>query len=79
MSRGREAIEGVYAATLNNLGGHYTIVIKDAIPLSSDVVVATDEVKIAGVGQHSDETIDARAMGGKSRHSIADHVGESPD
>jgi ketosteroid isomerase-like protein len=43
VSQGREAIERTYAAALKNLGGHYTIVIKDAIPLGSDVVVASDE------------------------------------
>jgi uncharacterized protein (TIGR02246 family) len=39
VSQGREAIERNYADGLKNLGGHYTIVIKDAIPLGSDVVV----------------------------------------
>ena len=61
-SQGREAIERTYAEALKQLGGHYVIVIKDAIPLGSDVVVAADEVKIGGVGQHSDETINVRAV-----------------
>lgn len=62
VSQGRDAIERAYAASLKNLGGHYTIVIKDAIPLGSEVVVATDEVKIGGAGQHSVGTINARAV-----------------
>jgi uncharacterized protein (TIGR02246 family) len=33
VTQGREAIERTYAATLKNLGGHFTVVIKDAIPL----------------------------------------------
>jgi uncharacterized protein (TIGR02246 family) len=62
VSQGREAIERSYADGLKNSGGHYVIVIKDAIPLGSDVVVAMDEVKISGVGQHSDETLNIRAV-----------------
>jgi uncharacterized protein (TIGR02246 family) len=62
VSQGREAIERTFAAALKNQGGHYVIVIKDAIPLGSDVVVATDEIKIGGAGQHSDETINGRAV-----------------
>jgi uncharacterized protein (TIGR02246 family) len=62
VSQGREAIERSYADGLKNLGGHYVIVIKDAIPLGSDVVVAMDDVKISGVGQHSDETLNIRAV-----------------
>jgi uncharacterized protein (TIGR02246 family) len=63
VSRGRGAIERTYAAGLKNLGGHYTIVINDAIPLGSNVVVADDEVKIAGAGRrHSNETINGRAV-----------------
>ena len=62
VSLGREAIERSFGEGLKNLGGHYVIVIKDAIPLGSDVVVATDEVKIDGVGQHSDKTINLRAV-----------------
>jgi hypothetical protein len=45
VSQGREAIERTYAEGLKNLGGHYTIVIKDA---GSNVVVANDEVKNCG-------------------------------
>jgi uncharacterized protein (TIGR02246 family) len=62
VSQGREAIERTYAAALKNVGGHYTILIKDAIPLGSNVVVADDEVKIGGAGQHFDETINVRAV-----------------
>jgi uncharacterized protein (TIGR02246 family) len=62
VSLGREAIERSYAEGLKNLGGHYVIVIKDAIPLGSDVVVATDDVKVGGVGQHSDGTLNIRAV-----------------
>jgi uncharacterized protein (TIGR02246 family) len=62
VSQGREAIERTYAAALKNLGGHFTVVIKDAIPLGDNVVVASDEIKIAGAGQHSDQTINGRAV-----------------
>ncbi|HEX3411733.1 MAG TPA: SgcJ/EcaC family oxidoreductase [Stellaceae bacterium] len=62
VSQGREAIERTYAAALKNLGGHFTVVIKDAIPLGDNVVVANDEIKIAGAGQHSDQTINGRAV-----------------
>ena len=62
VAQGREAIERAYAGSLKNQDGHFTIVIKDAIPLGDNVVVATDELKIAGAGQHSDETINGRAV-----------------
>jgi uncharacterized protein (TIGR02246 family) len=62
VSQGREAVERTYAATLKNLGGQFTVVIKDAIPLGDNVVVANDEIKIAGAGQHSDQTINGRAV-----------------
>jgi uncharacterized protein (TIGR02246 family) len=62
VAQGREAIEHTYAAALKNLGGHFTVVIEDAIPLGDNVVVANDEIKIAGTGQHSDQTINGRAV-----------------
>jgi uncharacterized protein (TIGR02246 family) len=62
LAQGREAIERSFAGLLKNQGGHFTVVIKDAIPLGDNVVVANDELKIAGAGQHSDETINGRAV-----------------
>jgi uncharacterized protein (TIGR02246 family) len=60
--KGREAIERAWAGLFKNMGGHYTIVIKDAIPVGTDVVVATDQLKITGAGQKSDETVNGRAV-----------------
>ena len=60
--RGREDIERNWAGFFKTVGGHYTIVIKDAIPVGDDVVVATDELKITGVGQNADKTVDGRAV-----------------
>jgi uncharacterized protein (TIGR02246 family) len=61
VTQGREAIERTYAATLKNLGGHFTVVIKDAIPLGDSVVVANDEIEIRDAGQNHD-TIRGRAV-----------------
>jgi uncharacterized protein (TIGR02246 family) len=54
VTQGREAIERTYAATLKNLGGHFTVLIKDAIPLGDNVVVANDELEIRDAGQNHD-------------------------
>ena len=61
VAQGREAIERAYAGSLKNQAGHFTIVIKDAIPLGSDVVVANDELEIRDAGQNHD-TIHGRAV-----------------
>jgi uncharacterized protein (TIGR02246 family) len=61
VTQGREAIERTYAATLKNLGGHFTVVIKDAIPLGDSVVVANDEIETRDAGQNHD-TIRGRAV-----------------
>jgi uncharacterized protein (TIGR02246 family) len=61
VTQGREAIERTYAATLKNLGGHFTVLIKDAIPLGDNVVVANDEIEIRDAGQNHD-TIRGRAV-----------------
>jgi uncharacterized protein (TIGR02246 family) len=61
VTQGREAIESTYAATLKNLGGHFTVLIKDAIPLGDNVVVANDEIEIRDAGQNHD-TIRGRAV-----------------
>jgi hypothetical protein len=44
VTQGREAIERVYAGLVKDQGGHFTVVIKDAIPLGDNVVVANDEL-----------------------------------
>lgn len=61
VTQGREAIERTYAATLKNLGGHFTVLIKDAIPLGDNVVVANDEIEILDAGQNHD-SIRGRAV-----------------
>jgi uncharacterized protein (TIGR02246 family) len=60
-TQGRDAIERVYAGVLKNLGGHFTVVIKDALPLGDNVVVANDELEIRDAGQNH-ETIRGRAV-----------------
>lgn len=62
VSQGREAIERSWAGLFKNVGGHFSVVITDAIPLGSDVVVATDQLTITGAGPNADKTIDGRAV-----------------
>ena len=61
VTQGREAIERVYAGLVKDQGGHFTVVIKDAIPLGDNVVVANDELEIRDAGQNHD-TIRGRAV-----------------
>jgi uncharacterized protein (TIGR02246 family) len=61
VTQGREAIERVYAGLLKNQGGHFTVVIKDANSLGTNVVVADDELEIRDLGPNRD-TIRGRAV-----------------
>jgi uncharacterized protein (TIGR02246 family) len=46
--QGRDAIERSWAGLFKNVGGRETIIVKDAIPVGNDVVLAINEFKIAG-------------------------------
>ena len=61
VAQGRDAIERSWAALFKNVGGHESLIIKDAIPIGNDAVVAITEFKIVGDGQNSNKILSGRA------------------
>jgi uncharacterized protein (TIGR02246 family) len=59
--QGREAIERSWAELFKNVGGHETIIVKEAIPAGKDAVVAITEFKIVADGENSGKIISGRA------------------
>jgi uncharacterized protein (TIGR02246 family) len=59
--QGREAIERSWAELFKNVGGHETIIVKEAIPAGKDAVAAITEFKIVADGENSGKIISGRA------------------